>query len=251
MSLVGKDRLEALEELKALNSKELVELRHEHDEILTTLRDTRAEMALSSGQLNTLLLEKDSLAKRHADNLDILVDRERAISDLRATCAALEGSSDGRDAALEKRVVQLQNKCEDLREKAFKMREFVKRQNKDIERLKNGEDRKAEEVGRERGEREEERRREMELVERENRLMTGAWYGLSSRLQMNSVVLVRKSEPKGWLGKMRAEIHGPVVGFPFWILRWGEGGEWWWAFVLMACLIRRSKGGGLVKGEGV
>ncbi|KAF2264281.1 hypothetical protein CC78DRAFT_246215 [Lojkania enalia] len=52
-------------------------------------------------------------------------------------------------------------------------------------------------------------RQELENLHRENRLMTSAWYDITSRLQSNTVVLQRKSEaPRSWLGKQRIVVAG-------------------------------------------
>ena len=45
---------------------------------------------------------------------------------------------------------------------------------------------------------------EVEVLRRENRLMTSAYFDLSSRLQLNHVSLQRRSEPaKSWLNRQR------------------------------------------------
>ncbi|KAF2711002.1 hypothetical protein K504DRAFT_500940 [Pleomassaria siparia CBS 279.74] len=50
---------------------------------------------------------------------------------------------------------------------------------------------------------------EVENLRRENKLITSAWYDMTTRLQSNTVVLQRKSEaPKSWLGKQRAVVGG-------------------------------------------
>ncbi|KAF2878429.1 hypothetical protein BDV95DRAFT_624881 [Massariosphaeria phaeospora] len=50
---------------------------------------------------------------------------------------------------------------------------------------------------------------EVENLRRENRLITSAWYDMTTRLQSNTVMLQRKSEaPKSWLGKQRAVVGG-------------------------------------------
>jgi protein HOOK3 len=50
---------------------------------------------------------------------------------------------------------------------------------------------------------------DMVTLQRENKLMTSAWYDLSSRLQNNGVSLGRRrQEPKSWIGKQRALV-GP------------------------------------------
>lgn len=53
---------------------------------------------------------------------------------------------------------------------------------------------------------------DMAALQRENRLMTTAWYDLSTRLQNNGVSLGRRrQEPKSWIGKQRALV-GPGSG---------------------------------------
>lgn len=123
MSLVGKDELEALAELKKLSSTELIALKEEHEELLEKTKGLEADCEQKKSLINTVLLEKDTLSKKNSENQDIMLEKEKAISELRATVAAFEGSSEGRDAALEKRAVQLQNKLEDNREKMTKTRE--------------------------------------------------------------------------------------------------------------------------------
>ena len=47
-------------------------------------------------------------------------------------------------------------------------------------------------------------KQELDVLRRENRLMTSAFYDLSSRLQLNNVSLQRRSEPpRSWLNKQR------------------------------------------------
>ncbi|TKA82524.1 hypothetical protein B0A55_01230 [Friedmanniomyces simplex] len=53
---------------------------------------------------------------------------------------------------------------------------------------------------------------DLAALQRENRLMTSAWYELSSRLQHNGVSLGRRRhEPKSWIGRQRALV-GPSTG---------------------------------------
>lgn len=50
---------------------------------------------------------------------------------------------------------------------------------------------------------------EVENLRRENKLITSAWYDMTTRLQSNTVILQRKSEaPRSWLGKQRAAVGG-------------------------------------------
>ena len=53
---------------------------------------------------------------------------------------------------------------------------------------------------------------DMTSLQRENHLMTTAWYDMSTRLQNNGVSLGRRrQEPKSWIGKQRALV-GPGSG---------------------------------------
>lgn len=47
-------------------------------------------------------------------------------------------------------------------------------------------------------------KQELDVLRRENHLMSTAYYDLSSRLQLNNVSLQRRSEPhKSWLNRQR------------------------------------------------
>ncbi|KAL6707043.1 hypothetical protein ACN47E_004795 [Coniothyrium glycines] len=52
---------------------------------------------------------------------------------------------------------------------------------------------------------------EVENLRRENELAVSAWYDLTNRLQSNTVMLQRRTEAKGWLGKQRAAVGGPSM----------------------------------------
>lgn len=45
-------------------------------------------------------------------------------------------------------------------------------------------------------------------LQRENAMISTAWYDLTSRLQSNHVVLQRKDQPKSWLNKQRVMVNG-------------------------------------------
>ncbi|KAF8468402.1 hypothetical protein BDZ91DRAFT_109337 [Kalaharituber pfeilii] len=214
LSLIGKDKLEALEELKQMNSQEVIELREEHEQLRKTLRELEVDLEQQKSLLNTVLLEKDEMSKRNSEHKDVLMEKERDMAELRATIAALNGNAEGKDSELERRVLQLQNKLEDYREKLTKSREHIKKQNtiiKDLrEKIDNGAglDEKAREEAL--AEQKRKRQEELELLQRENKLMTSAWYDLSSRLQTNTVVLLRRSEPRSWLNKQRHALQTPI-----------------------------------------
>ncbi|KAI9149150.1 hypothetical protein HJFPF1_11198 [Paramyrothecium foliicola] len=48
-------------------------------------------------------------------------------------------------------------------------------------------------------------------LQRENAMITSAWYDLSNRLQSNHVVLQRRHDaPKSWLNKQRQMVNGQL-----------------------------------------
>ncbi|KAF2755103.1 hypothetical protein EJ05DRAFT_513418 [Pseudovirgaria hyperparasitica] len=52
-------------------------------------------------------------------------------------------------------------------------------------------------------------RQELENLQRENKLMTSAWYSITTRLQSNTVVLARRTEaPKSWIRRQQAVVGG-------------------------------------------
>lgn len=60
------------------------------------------------------------------------------------------------------------------------------------------------------------KKEEVELLDRENLLMATAYHDQASRLQMNSVVLLRRSDAQAsWLNQQRVALDSSVVGSPF------------------------------------
>lgn len=127
VSLVDKDKLEILAELKTLVGAEVIELRQEHEEMRIKVRELEIDVEQKKSLLNTVLLEKDEISKKVSEQKDLMLEKEKSNSELKATIAAFTGSTEGRDGALEKRVMQLQNKLEDRREKMTKTREVCAR----------------------------------------------------------------------------------------------------------------------------
>lgn len=49
----------------------------------------------------------------------------------------------------------------------------------------------------------------IKTLQKENAMITTAWYDLSSRLQSNHVVLARRQDaPKSWINKQRQMVNG-------------------------------------------
>ncbi|KAI5841482.1 hypothetical protein DFP73DRAFT_126147 [Morchella snyderi] len=216
LSLVDKDKLEILAELKTLVGAEVIELRQEHEEMRIKVRELEIDVEQKKSLLNTVLLEKDEISKKVSEQKDLMLEKEKSNSELKATIAAFTGSTEGRDGALEKRVMQLQNKLEDRREKMTKTREHIKKQNGIIKDLKeqleqavtSTADANVKAKEEQLAEFKRRKNEELAFLERENTLMATAWYDQASRLQMNSFVLQRMSDsPSSWLNKQRNAIH--------------------------------------------
>lgn len=216
LSLVDKDKLEILAELKTLVGAEVIELRQEHEEMRIKVRELEIDVEQKKSLLNTVLLEKDEISKKVSEQKDLMLEKEKSNSELKATIAAFTGSTEGRDGALEKRVMQLQNKLEDRREKMTKTREHIKKQNGIIKDLKeqleqaitSTTDANVKAKEEQLAEFKRKKNEELAFLERENTLMATAWYDQASRLQMNSFVLQRMGDsPSSWLNKQRNAIH--------------------------------------------
>jgi hypothetical protein len=50
--------------------------------------------------------------------------------------------------------------------------------------------------------------KELDQLQRENKLIASAWYDLTCRLQSNTVLLARRAEGgRSWLGRMRTAVN--------------------------------------------
>ncbi|KAK6352651.1 hypothetical protein TWF730_009467 [Orbilia blumenaviensis] len=186
----------------------------ERDRIIQETRkqlDDRPPLSVSTGDasINRLINEKDELQRTIAELKDTLLDSEKGNGELKATLAAIGGSREGSYGELEKRVLQLQDKLEDRREKAIKLREHIKKQNTSIKELQDELDtaKTSGGAGKKGGPAYETLVAQKETLMKEMDLMTSAWYDITSRLQSNTVTLGRRKEaPVSWLGKQRQAV---------------------------------------------
>ncbi|KAF3912833.1 hypothetical protein AA313_de0202742 [Arthrobotrys entomopaga] len=157
--------------------------------------------------INKLLIEKDELQRQITDLKDTLLDCEKSNGELKASLAAIGGSSEGRHGELEKRVLQLQDRNENSREKLIKSREHIKKQNTTIKELQDElETAKAASLNH-KGADYEALVAQKENLTKELDLMTSAWYDITSRIQSNTVTLGRRKDaPASWLGKQRLAV---------------------------------------------
>jgi len=213
---VDKDKLEALGELKAAANSDLADLQISYENLQKQHKELEFELEQKNSMLNTVLLEKDEVSKKLSTHKDQMLEKEQTLSELKATIAAFEGSGEGRDAALEKHVAVLQRKLEDRRERMTKTKEHIKKQNNIIKELKQeledaiskSTDEQLKTKEEQLGELKRKKQEELDVLERENKLLATAWFDQASRLQMNSVVLLRRSDaPSSWLNKQRNAVY--------------------------------------------
>ncbi|RVD81754.1 uncharacterized protein DFL_009603 [Arthrobotrys flagrans] len=222
--ITNSDKLALEAELAALksggeideSSSIVIQLRkniEERDRIIQETRkqlDERPPLSVSTGDasISKLINEKEDLQRTIADLKDTILDSEKGNGELKATLAAIGGSREGRHGELEKRVLQLQDKLEDRREKAIKAREHIKKQNTTIKELQDELDTAGTSGGPgKKGADYETLAARNEILMKEVDLMTSAWYDITSRLQSNTVTLGRRKEaPVSWLGKQRQAV---------------------------------------------
>ena len=226
LKLDGKSEEEQRKILARAGSFEVQELRNTN----RNLQEQHTTLEKEARQYQTLLtaslLEKDDLRKQLSELKDITYENDKDIEDDEQIQAILKASKDGREegaaSVLEDHTEQLQTKLVQSRDKLAKRTEHIKKQNITInelqEKLKIMEAGDREATSRIKEEQVAEQtiadREEVNSLNREIALMTTAWYDLTSRLQMNNVVLQRRNDaPRSWLNKQRHLINTTTVNF--------------------------------------
>lgn len=116
LSLVDADKVEALERLKEEAYAEYVGPGMEgRGELVRKIRDLEIDLRNKTSQINTVLLEKDALSIKLAEQKDLVLEKEEALSEYKSTIAALHGTTEGRDGALEQHVQTLTVKLDKQR----------------------------------------------------------------------------------------------------------------------------------------
>ncbi|CAG9979094.1 unnamed protein product [Clonostachys byssicola] len=189
LSAVEKDQTEAIEDLKKTDvlvseslQGELVRLREKYNFAIS-------ERDAHKSQLVEALLEKDRLRKGSEENKDL--DASAKDSD------GPELSSKGAEK-IEKLRERLKERNEQL-EKSERDRLDLQRK---LKAALGGETAAAEKA---------ETDQLISNLRRENSLMATAWFGLTTRLQSNHVVLQRRHDsPKSWVNKQRQMVNGQL-----------------------------------------
>ncbi|TGZ83789.1 hypothetical protein EX30DRAFT_91628 [Ascodesmis nigricans] len=221
LSLVDTDKVTALAKLKESANSELIEFKTQYTNLESQLKDTQLELTQKQSLLNKILLEKDEISNKMSQKKDELHEKDQALSELKITLATLQGAVEGGENALERRCAALQNKLEERRERMTKYKEHIKKLNAIVRELKEkldaamkaDADERLEGVEMQLEDAKRQRDDELALLERENALMATAWHDQSSRLQMNSVTLLRRGldAPRSWLNKQRTAVYSSMV----------------------------------------
>ncbi|KAL2293153.1 hypothetical protein FJTKL_05143 [Diaporthe vaccinii] len=189
LDAVGSDRLDALERLKQSDQLIAASLRSELDAMREKYNNLEIENNLHKSQLLDALVAKEKLSK------------ERDLEGPPANVAP-EGVS---QVDLDDRVKDYKSKTEKLRDRVKLQKEQLEKA--DQERFELQKQLKALESGSALAAQKAAHEQIIKNLQRENAMISTAWYDLTSRLQSNHVVLQRKDQPKSWLNKQRQMVN--------------------------------------------
>ncbi|KAI8377720.1 uncharacterized protein BYT42DRAFT_496697, partial [Radiomyces spectabilis] len=174
--------------------------------------------------INRLLLEKDMLQSQSIETKDLLLEKERLNSEMKASLAAFEAKDDEplkqQNAHLQQQAIQQQEQIRELQVKLKKAKEFIKQQDKMLKETKMGDDAgnydeavaslKAELLLRD----EENEKLKKQLHEhrlqtrREQQLIISAWYDVARRTHKE--LAHSKVYPNSWLGQQRRTLDNQL-----------------------------------------
>ncbi|KAG2229530.1 hypothetical protein INT48_006921 [Thamnidium elegans] len=193
------------------------DIRNKHDAIDQKSKYLEEQTKKQLQDINKLLLEKDLLQSQSIEQKDLLLEKERLNSEMKASLAAFEAKDDEpfkqHNAQLQQQIIQLQEQLHELNVKHRKAKEFIKQQDKMLKESKLGDqpgnfDEAITSLKAEAALRDEEYEKiKKQLHEtrlqsrREQQLMISAWYDLSRK--SNKEIVSAKSSPSSWLGGQR------------------------------------------------
>ncbi|KAH6688405.1 hypothetical protein F5X68DRAFT_79804 [Plectosphaerella plurivora] len=182
LSAVEKDSVAALEELKQTDQLISASLRNDLDALRLEFKSSSSDNDENQRALVKALLEKDTLRKE----LDTLKE---------------QGGGELGPEALKnaEKVKQLRTRLQERNEQLEKAERDKHELQRKLKASQDGSAALAEKTHLE---------TKLRNLQRENALMSTAWYDLTSRLQSNHVVLQRRSEaPRSWIGKQRQMVN--------------------------------------------
>ncbi|VBB77157.1 Putative protein of unknown function [Podospora comata] len=191
LEAVGQEQSEALEVLKSSDELISASLRTELEATRKQLKHKVFELEQMKDQLMGVLVSKDKTQKRLDDALAAAAPNGQQQAD-----EATPAKSKKEDAEkIEKLKTALKQKLEQL-EKSEQDKYELQRKLKVME---NGGAYAAQKAAND---------QIIKTLQKENAMITTAWYDLSSRLQSNHVVLARRQDaPKSWINKQRQMVN--------------------------------------------
>ncbi|EPT01820.1 hypothetical protein FOMPIDRAFT_146747 [Fomitopsis schrenkii] len=132
LTLVNKDQLDILATLRESVNEDKAEMESEIKELRDQIKELSDKNRMQLEQVNGLLLEKVSLQSEGIDQRDRMLQRERAIGDLRASLSGKDVPEDikSRLLALHEENIQYKEQLKTTQDKLLKARTFIKEQDK-------------------------------------------------------------------------------------------------------------------------
>ncbi|KAI0362749.1 HOOK-domain-containing protein [Trametes cingulata] len=132
LTLVNKDQLDILATLRESVNEDKAELESEVERLRNQIKELSDKNKMQLEQINGLLLEKVNLQSEGIDQRDRMLQRERAISDLRASMSGKDLPEDikQRMLALHEENITLKEQYKSAQEKLVKAKAFIKQQDK-------------------------------------------------------------------------------------------------------------------------
>ncbi|KAI0646785.1 HOOK-domain-containing protein [Trametes meyenii] len=132
LTLVNKDQLDILATLRESVNEDKAELESEVERLRTQIKELSDKNKMQLEQINGLLLEKVNLQSEGIDQRDRMLQRERAIGDLRASMSGKDLPEDikQRMLALHEENITLKEQYKTAQEKLLKAKTFIKQQDK-------------------------------------------------------------------------------------------------------------------------
>ncbi|KAI0332098.1 HOOK-domain-containing protein [Cubamyces sp. BRFM 1775] len=132
LTLVNKDQLDILATLRESVNEDKAELESEVERLRNQVKELADKNKMQLEQINGLLLEKVNLQSEGIDQRDRMLQRERAIGDLRASMSGKDLPEDikQRMLALHEENISLKEQYKTAQEKLVKAKAFIKQQDK-------------------------------------------------------------------------------------------------------------------------
>ncbi|KAI8364260.1 HOOK protein-domain-containing protein, partial [Choanephora cucurbitarum] len=195
-----------------------------YNEMETRCKQLEEQTRKQLQDINKLLLEKDLLQGQSIEQKDLLLEKERMTSEMKATLAAFEAKGDEPfkqlNAQMQQQMIQLQEELHVFKARHKKAKELIKRQDKMIKEglVEANGNNYSEAISSMKTEivmREEEIEKLKKLLQetrlqsrREQQLMISAWYDMSKRV--NKETSSQKAFPNSWLAQQRRSLDNKV-----------------------------------------